>query len=76
MDDVRANLFNLFYTTKPGGTGLGLAITRKIIEDHHGFLNVESNLGEGTTFSVYLPVTAGAEDGPPMHAPVQGGPQL
>jgi len=76
MDDVRANLFNLFYTTKPGGTGLGLAITRKIIEDHHGFLNVESSLGEGTTFSVYLPVRVGGDDGPPLQAPVQGGPQL
>ena len=76
MDDVRANLFNLFYTTKPGGTGLGLAITRKIIEDHRGFLNVESNLGEGTTFSVYLPVGIGGDEGPPLQAPVQGGPQL
>ena len=75
MDDVRANMFNLFYTTKLGGTGLGLAITRKIIEDHHGFLNIESTLGEGTTFSVYLPVNSKNEDAPPFQAPMQGGPQ-
>ena len=77
MEDVRDNMYNLFFTTKAGGTGLGLAITRKIIEDHRGFLNVASAIGEGTTFSVFLPVNPESDAGQtPAQAPVQGGPQL
>lgn len=49
-------IFEPFYTTKPDGTGLGLAITRKIIEGHGGTLQVESEVGQGTTVSVKLPV--------------------
>jgi two-component system phosphate regulon sensor histidine kinase PhoR len=41
---------------KIGGTGLGLAIVKHIIKRHHGALNIESKLGEGSTFTVYLPV--------------------
>ena len=48
-------LFEPFFTTKPGGTGLGLAITRRIIEDHHGVITVESEPKKGTTFTVILP---------------------
>ncbi|WP_374721452.1 PAS domain S-box protein [Peribacillus tepidiphilus] len=44
-----------FYTTKERGTGLGLMVSYKIIEEHHGWIEVESSLGEGTTFHVYLP---------------------
>lgn len=44
-----------FYTTKDRGTGLGLMISFKIIEEHKGRIEVESELGVGTTFSVYLP---------------------
>lgn len=76
MDDVLDNMYNLFYTTKQGGSGLGLAITRKIIEDHHGFLDVQSAPGKGTTFSVQLPVRAESEDIPFGQPPIQGGLQL
>ncbi|HEX4646736.1 MAG TPA: ATP-binding protein [Verrucomicrobiae bacterium] len=48
-------LFEPFFTTKPGGTGLGLAITRRIIQDHHGVVTVESEPKKGTTFTVILP---------------------
>lgn len=48
-------LFEPFFTTKPGGTGLGLAITRRIIQDHHGVITVESELKKGATFTVILP---------------------
>ena len=48
-------LFEPFFTTKPDGTGLGLAITRRIIEEHHGAITVQSELNKGTTFSLTLP---------------------
>ncbi|HCT85759.1 MAG TPA: PAS domain-containing sensor histidine kinase, partial [Candidatus Margulisbacteria bacterium] len=53
--DTRDNLFKPFFTTKENGTGLGLAVTRKIIEDHGGKISVESELGTGSNFNIYLP---------------------
>ena len=47
-------IFSPFYTTKASGTGLGLAITNRIIEEHKGRIEVESILGIGTTFRVFL----------------------
>lgn len=44
-----------FFTTKESGTGLGLSVCYKIIKEHHGRIEVESTLGEGTTFTVILP---------------------
>jgi len=55
------HIFDDFYradkarTTNHGGTGLGLAIARKIIERHHGKIEVESTPGQGSTFRVWLP---------------------
>lgn len=54
---VLENIFIPFYTTKPGGTGVGLAVSHQIIDEHKGQLKVKSEVGKGTTFSVYLPVT-------------------
>jgi two-component system NtrC family sensor kinase len=51
-------IFDLGFTTKGVGvgTGLGLSICYKIIQDHHGKIDVESSVGEGTTFTLTLPL--------------------
>jgi signal transduction histidine kinase len=53
------NIFRPFYTTKGDGTGLGLSLAKRIIEGHHGRIEVDSKLDQGTTFSVTLPVRQG-----------------
>jgi signal transduction histidine kinase len=53
------SIFNPFFTTKSSGTGLGLAITHRIIQEHNGRIEVDSKVGEGTIFRVYLPLKEG-----------------
>nr|WP_257234181.1 ATP-binding protein [Heyndrickxia oleronia] len=48
-----------FYTTKERGTGLGLMVSFKIIKDHKGRIHVESEVGVGSTFHIYLPISKG-----------------
>jgi signal transduction histidine kinase len=55
-------LFNPFFTTKEKGTGLGLAISYGIIERHSGEIDIETKLGEGSTFIVSLPIPAEEEE--------------
>jgi signal transduction histidine kinase len=57
--DSLQRIFEPFYTTKTDGTGLGLAVTRKIIEGHGGKMDIESEVGQGTTVSVRLPMPPG-----------------
>ena len=60
-EQTRANLFEPFHSTKGlKGTGLGLVVTKKIAEEHGGRIDVESAEGEGTTFTLTLPLTAEA----------------
>jgi signal transduction histidine kinase len=54
--EVRPHLFEPYFTTKEAGTGLGLAISDRIVREHGGRIEVESEPGKGTTFSVCLPV--------------------
>lgn len=56
--DVLKRMFEPFYTTKAAGTGLGLAIVRRIIEAHHGQIQVRTAPGQGTAFIVLLPLAA------------------
>jgi signal transduction histidine kinase len=53
--DLR-RIFDPFFTRSPDGTGLGLTIVRRIIEQHHGSVVVESEPGQGSTFILRLPV--------------------
>jgi two-component system NtrC family sensor kinase len=57
-EEIRSKLFEPFFTTKTvgGGTGLGLSISYGIVEEHGGRIEVDSTVGEGTTFTVVLPL--------------------
>jgi signal transduction histidine kinase len=51
-------IFEPFFTTRPtgGGTGLGLSISYGIITDHGGFIDVDTQVGQGSCFTIYLPL--------------------
>src|SRR5262249_4971351 len=53
--DNFARIFETFFTTKKNGTGLGLSITKRVIEEHHGKIDVETEFGRGSTFTITLP---------------------
>lgn len=53
-----SKLFEPLFTTKTKGIGLGLAVSKRIIEAHGGSIEVESEVGKGTTFAIKLPISA------------------
>jgi PAS domain S-box-containing protein len=67
MDETtRRRIFEPFFSTKdPGrGTGLGMAVVFGIIESHRGFIHIDSHPGEGSTFTIYIPVMPAAVEQP------------
>jgi len=53
--DALPHIFEPFYTSKRGGLGLGLFVSQNIVQDHGGQIEVETSVGEGTTFTIWLP---------------------
>jgi len=57
-DEIRSKVFEPFFTYgKRHGTGLGLAIVKKIVDDHHGRLEIESVVNQGTTIRMLIPLS-------------------
>lgn len=57
-DEIRADLFEPFVTSKPSGMGMGLSVCRRLVEAHGGTIGLEASDGQGTTFALRLPLSA------------------
>jgi signal transduction histidine kinase len=55
-EEYLEDIFNPFFTTKSSGSGLGLSISNQIVQDHRGYIDVESQVGKGSSFFINLPV--------------------
>jgi two-component system, cell cycle sensor histidine kinase and response regulator CckA len=71
--EVLAKIWNPFFTTKPPGkgTGIGLSTVMNIVKEHDGFVDVTSQPGKGTTFTIFLPATGGTAALTEAAGPVQ-----
>jgi signal transduction histidine kinase len=56
--EIREKIFDLYFTTKSEGSGIGLAMTYRIIQLHHGSIEVQSEIGRGTEFALRIPLSA------------------
>jgi C4-dicarboxylate-specific signal transduction histidine kinase len=56
--ELREQIFNPFFTSKPNGVGLGLAIVAKILDDHHGSIRLKTDSPKGACFRVFLPAAS------------------
>jgi PAS domain S-box-containing protein len=57
-DDIREKIFDLYFTTKSEGSGIGLAMTYRILQLHHGGVEVQSRVDRGTEFRLHIPLAA------------------
>lgn len=56
-EEIKEKIFDLYFTTKTGGSGIGLAMTYRILQLHHGSIDVQSREGRGTEFRLRIPLT-------------------
>ncbi len=60
-DDVAQKIFDPFFTTKPAnaqrGSGLGMSVVDGVIKDHHGYIDLKTKVGAGTSFFIYFPIS-------------------
>ena len=56
-DAVKSQIFDPFFTTKKKGMGLGLSITWQLVQKNGGTIEVDSQLGQGATFRIHLPIS-------------------
>lgn len=54
--ETLSKIFNLYFTTKPSGTGLGLSLVHQIVSQHEGRIEVQSEVGKGTRFLIFIPI--------------------
>jgi signal transduction histidine kinase len=57
-EEIQGKIFDLYFTTKSGGSGIGLAMTYRILQLHHGSVEVESLRDRGTEFRLRIPLAA------------------
>jgi len=67
-EEHRPRIFDPYFTTKRDGRGLGLAVSHSIVANHHGAITVDSQVGHGSVFTVYLPAAEGEAVAPPAAA--------
>jgi len=58
-EEIREKIFDLYFTTKSGGSGIGLAMTYRVLQLHHGSVEVQSREGRGTEFLLRIPLASG-----------------
>jgi signal transduction histidine kinase len=56
--EIQEKIFDLYFTTKSGGSGIGLAMTYRILQLHHGGVEVQSRVNRGTEFRLRIPLAA------------------
>lgn len=67
--EIMEKIFDPYFTTKPDGNGLGLAICHFVVKKHEGWISAQSELGQGTLFSVYLPAARSGSPAAAQEAP-------